>query len=134
MINLIEEHIYNITFTNDRTVTCKLLKISDYPTTGMTKDYTLERIGDISIAEARVWSIPENVLESLKIVDTNPNIVTELEYLNDPNKCPYCKSESIKEGDISANYKKIMIIKRQRFCNDCSKLWVETYTLSGVKI
>lgn len=51
-------------------------------------------------------------------------------YLNDPNKCPHCKSERIqqsREADIVDKSTNIRIK-----CIDCKSTWTEIYTLSNI--
>jgi len=49
----------------------------------------------------------------------------------EPNKCPYCKSEQI-EGSLPI----IEGVKayQECYCNDCGGSWSDTYTLTGVEL
>lgn len=51
------------------------------------------------------------------------------EYLSDPDKCPYCKSEDITGDfpDFGESY-----AMRNVECNSCNKKWTDYYELTDV--
>jgi formate dehydrogenase maturation protein FdhE len=51
------------------------------------------------------------------------------EYLEDPDKCPYCKSEDVagEFPDFGESY-----AMRNVSCNQCNKNWTDYYVLTDV--
>ena len=57
--------------------------------------------------------------------------MTEEEYLESADKCPYCESEHITVYEtVNENTRLTKYVK----CYDCEKEWLEHYTLTGMTL
>jgi transcription elongation factor Elf1 len=52
-------------------------------------------------------------------------------YLDDPDHCPFCKSRNVGGGEIDLSDGRSL--DRTFSCNECGKVWVEIFTLTGVE-
>lgn len=54
--------------------------------------------------------------------------LTQAEYIDEPGRCPVCRSEAIAGGFVEIEngsaHQKVS-------CHDCDAEWVDTYTLTG---
>lgn len=53
------------------------------------------------------------------------------EYMDNPNKCPFCKSDDISAGEFDADTKTGTCTVE---CSSCGKSWVDIYTLADVDL
>lgn len=56
-------------------------------------------------------------------------MTTEEKYLKNPNACPYCNSENITAGHITAEDSTAY---RDVKCTACNTTWTEEFTLTGI--
>ena len=52
------------------------------------------------------------------------------EYLQNPNKCPYCGSNDISSGHLEADYN---MAWSTVICDSCGKEWRDLYTLTDIE-
>jgi transcription elongation factor Elf1 len=51
---------------------------------------------------------------------------TQKQYLENPNRCPFCNSTNIEAGHWNGETMAVEVI-----CNTCEKQWYEFYKLTG---
>ena len=51
-------------------------------------------------------------------------------YIENPNICPYCKSEDISGENFEAGYNQAW---REIECNSCGKEWMEIFTMTDIE-
>lgn len=51
------------------------------------------------------------------------------QYLKNPNRCPFCRSENISGGEWQYSNNRCY---QSIICGDCEKEWTDTYTLTDV--
>lgn len=54
--------------------------------------------------------------------------LTQEEYIDEPGRCPVCRSEGITGGFVNVDHG---TASQPMSCNECDATWVDTYTLTG---
>ena len=75
---------------------------------------------------------PASKEDLAKRKESDPFARNKDQYLQDPNRCPFCESADITGDEIDFGMMSSTLLTREISCNACEEHWTEHFTLTDI--